>query len=47
MPETEIAKAREISRRYHAGEEKWISGEEWKAWLEGKIAELEAQDQLH
>lgn len=45
ISESEIAKAREISRRYHAGEEKWISGEEFKAHLNKWIAELSEKDQ--
>lgn len=47
VPDAEIAKAREISRRYHAGEEKVISGEEWRAELQRKIDELSAADQPH
>lgn len=47
ISESEIAKAREISRRYHAGEEKWITIEEWRALLQRKIEELSAADQPH
>jgi hypothetical protein len=42
-----LAKVEEIRRRYHAGEEPSISGEEWKAWLKEKIESLRAQNPAH
>jgi putative addiction module component (TIGR02574 family) len=45
VPEAEAAKAREISRRYHAGKEKAISGDEFRAHLQKWIKELSEEDQ--
>ena len=42
-----MARIHEIQRRYHAGEEPTISGEEWKAWLEAKIESLRVQNPSH
>ena len=40
-----MAKVEEIRRRYHAGEEPTISGEEFKAHLQQRLEELRAQNQ--
>jgi hypothetical protein len=42
-----MAKIEEIRRRYHAGEEPTISGEEWKNWLQAKMALLRAPNPVH
>ena len=43
-PET-IAKIGEVRRRFHAGEEKTISGEEFASHLKQKAEDLRAQNQ--
>jgi len=42
-----MAKIEEVRRRYHAGEEPTISGEEWKTWLQAKLASLRDQNPVH